>query len=419
MLPVESFVKTNFVDGIRFNPEQIHLTDEYYAQKVGLSNAFGLGRGVLVGFKGSMEVKIENKKLVVKPGALVDNEGNVIFIPKEHIILDNISNKQFENKKSLYIYIRHITKFDDLQESRHDKEKKLYYKIVEDYEIFIQDKNFRDKTLIELARFYVDYSVGANLKNSTNPYNPVANEIDIRFTPKIVGKNYIMNYDEKTLISSIIRRYANFLNELAFRKKLLSASQAASFGYKIATDVSINDITPWQLYDILYELLNISLQIYKEKPEIVNTGYWKNIKRLQSIFNFDQSYEAHYYFTYLDIDNSFFSKVIMHYSNAAIFDGNWDALFGDEKKEQTETQKEYLVVGSDPSCDVVLEGDDIASEHARLYEYKNGYFIEEIGETSGIYINAERLEKGVKKFVKPQDYIVLGKNGKLLNLNSI
>jgi len=419
MLPVENFIKTNFVDGIRFNPEQIQLTDKYYDCKIGLSNAFGIGRGVLVGFKGSLQIGVVNQKLLLKSGALIDNDGNIIYVNKEYTILENISNKQFENKKSLYIYIKYKTNFDDLQESRHDKDIKLHYKIVDDYEIFIQEKNFRDKSLVELARFYIDHSVGTNLKVATNPFNPISNEIDMRFTPKIVGKNYIMNYDEKTLISSIIRGYSNFLNELSFRKKIITASQAASFGYKIATDVSINEITPWQLYDMLYELLNISLQIYKERVEIVNTAYWKNIKRLQSIFNFSENYEVDYYLTYLEIDNSFFSKVIMHYGNASIFDGDWDNLFEDEKVDEKVEDKGYLIVGSDSSCDVVVEDEDVASEHARLYPYKSGYFIEEIGITSGIYINAERLEKGVKRFIKSQDYIILGKNGKLLNLNSI
>lgn len=419
MLPVNNFIRTNFVDGMRFNPEQIQLTNQYYDFKLGLANAFGIGSGILVGFKSSLKVTVENNKLVLKSGALIDDEGNIIYVPKEYIILDNISNKQFENKKSLYIYIKYTTKLDDLQESIHDRDIKLNYKIIEDYEVVIQEKSFRDKSLVELARFYVEFSNGVNIKTATNPYDPIANEIDIRFASKIISKNHIMNQDEKILISSIIRKYANFLNELSFQKKVMTASQAASFAYKVASDINIHEITPWQLYDMLYELLNISLQIYKEKTEIVNTALWKNIKRLQSIFSFSESYEVDYYLTLLDIDNSFFSKVIMHYGNASVFDGNWNNMLNDEISDEKKEDKGYLLIGSDSICDIHMEGEDVSSEHAKLYAYKGGYLIEDMENTSGVYINAEKLEKGVKRFVKPQDYISIGKSGKILNLNNI
>ncbi|MEA3354640.1 MAG: FHA domain-containing protein [Campylobacterota bacterium] len=419
MLPIENLIRTNFVDGIRFNPQQIQLTNKYYDSKIGLANAYGIGKGILVGFKNSLSVVIENNKLFLKPGALIDGEGNILYVNKEHLILDNLANKQFENKKSLYIYIQYKTKLEDIQESRHDKDIKLHYKISDDYQIFIQEKNFRDKTLMELARFYVDSSSGSNLKMAINPFNPSSNEIDIRFAPKVVSQNNIMSPDEKILISSILRKYANFLNELSFRKRVISASGAASYAYKVSSDVMTGEVTPWQLYDMLYELLNISLYIYKERAQIVNTALWKNIKRLQSIFQFTESYEVDYYETHLDIDSSFFSKVIMHYSNAAVFDGNWDNILEEEEEKETANDKGYLIVGSAKSCDVHVEGEDIAQEHAKLFHYKGGFFIEDIGNTSGVYVNAEKVDKGVKKFVRAQDYIVLGKNGKILNLHNI
>lgn len=419
MLPVENFIRTNFVDGIRFNPEQIQLTDKYFDTKLGLINAYGIGQGILVGFKNSLQVVIENDHLILTAGALIDNEGNIIYVNKRHVILNNLSLKQFEDKKSFYVYIKHEINFEDLQESKFDKDVKIHYKISESFKVVVQEKSFRDKSLVELARFYVDPKYGTNLKTPLNPFNPAANEIDIRFAPKVISNNHGLNQDEKILVSAILRKYANFLNELGFRKKLFTAMQTAAFAYKVETDVKVLQIAPRQLYDLLYELLNISLQIYNEREEIVNTAYWKNIKRLQSIFNFTEKYQIDYYATNLEIDSSFFSKVIMHYSNAAVFDGDWDAMLQDEIEEEEVIQKDYLIVGSAQNCDIIVEGDDIASEHAKLYVYKSGYFIEDLQNTSGVYVNAEKLDKGVKQFIRHQDYVVLGKNGKVLNLQQI
>jgi rRNA-processing protein FCF1 len=415
MLPIESFERTNFLDGMKFNPEQIQLTNKYYDNKIGLTNAYGIGKGLLVGFKQSLRVVVDNNKLIVHPGALIDNEGNVLYINKSQIVLESVNLKQFVNDKiNYYVYIKYKTELKDLQESKQNSGIMLHYKIADDFTITISEKN-RDKTLIELARFYVDKDVGINLKMPINPFNPLSNEIDIRFAPKIVPKNFIMDYDQKIFISSSIGNYANFLNELCFRKKLLSASQASSYAYKVNLDIKINDITPWQLYDMLFELLNISLKMAIERPEITETALWKNIERLQSIFSFkDEEQNQVVYIDYYDSDSSFFSKVIEHYRNASL-DTDWDNILKEQVQENE--VKEYFLVGSGKDCDIQIAGDDIAKEHARLYKYNNGYYIEDAGDTSGVYVNAEKVDKNVKKYVRFQDHITLGKNGQVLNLH--
>ena len=81
--------------------------------------------------------------------------------------------------------------------------------------------------------------------------------------------------------------------------------------------------------------------------------------------------------------------------------------------------KDYMEVGAGSDCDIVVDGEDIETLHAKLYPYKDGYFIEDVSKTSGVYINAERLEAGVKRFIKHHDFTTLGKSGKVLNLTSI
>jgi hypothetical protein len=420
MLPVKNFIKTNFVDGIKFNPQQIQQNDEYYDAKMSLSNAYGIGVGILVGYMDSLRLTILNGKLVLKPGALIDSEGNLILVQNEEVILDNIMTKQFNNKKSIYVYIKYTTELDELKESKHNKDVKLHYKIEDKYIISIEEKNFKDKMLFELGRIFINHSANENIKTPTNPYAPKDNEINIKFAPKVIGKNHIISHTDKRNIIAVMSQYANFLNELSYRKSLISSTQPAAFAYKIASDINNLEITPWELYDMLFELLNITLHIYNEKEEVVNTALWKNVKRLQSIFNFSEKYEVDYYYTYLDNEMSFFSKVIMHYDNASIFDGNWDDLFKDDTKDDVKDDKGYLLIGSGNHCDIVIDDDneDIANEHAKLYKYKNGYFIEDMKNTSGVYINAEKLEIREKRLVRAQDFVVLGKNGKILNLNN-
>ncbi|MBN2823884.1 MAG: FHA domain-containing protein, partial [Campylobacterales bacterium] len=141
------------------------------------------------------------------------------------------------------------------------------------------------------------------------------------------------------------------------------------------------------------------------------------IVRIQYIFTFQEHLRISYYELLLNIDNSFFSKIILHFNSATVFDGDWENIFKEQKSQKA--AKDYLIIGSDEGCDIVVEGEDIASKHAKIYKYQTGYFIEALAGSSGVYVNAQRIDEGTKKFIRKQDYVVLGKNGRVVNLQNI
>lgn len=418
MLPTESFKKTNFSDGMVFNPSQIKKNDEYFSLKTSLLTRYGIGRGVLIGFGENLCVSIEGGQIYLYSGAAINENGDLIFVPNKTLILKELFNGQFNDKKSIYVYIKYNETLEDFKESRKDKDVNLYYKIAENYSVEIRTKALESSGLLEVARIYIDHNIAQNISNAINPYSPIENEIDLRFAQKIIPVNSMITSSENIMISNVIRKYADFLLELSYRKSIISASVAASFANKIVGDLKIDDLCAWKLYDLLAHLLYISSKVKEERSEIVNTGFWKNILRLQNLFSFTERFEANYYDILLSLDNSFFSKVLLHFGNAAIFDGNWDDMM---KKLDTKAgeEKEYYLVGASKACDLRIQGDDIEQEHARLYPFKEGFFIEDISNSSGIYINAQRLESRVKKFIRNQDFVTLGKNGKVVNLNNL
>lgn len=418
MLPTHTFIKTNFSDGMIFNPKQINMNDEYFTMRSSLLSRYGLGKGILTGFKNNLSIGIKKNQLVLFPGAAINEHGDLIYVDKETVLLKELLTTQFTHKKTIHIYLKYIEKMEDFQASRNGEDEKIYYKIAESYTVMIRTKAMNDKELFEIGRIYIDHDISQNISEAINPYSPTDNEVDLRFAPKIIPNNSVVTPAEIIMMSNVIRKYADFLSEMAYRKSLFSASNAASLAHKIVIDLKANDLSAWKLYDMLSYLLQISLKIKDEKSEIVNTGFWKNILRLQNLFSFSERFEADFYDILLNIENSFFSKVFLHFENASIFDGNWDALMQDQENKVA-IEKDYLLAGSALHCDLQIQGDDIEAEHARIYPYKEGYFIEDISNSSGIYVNAMRLETGVKKFIRHQDFVILGKNGKVLNLNNI
>ena len=418
MLPTSVFKKTNFSDGMIFNPVQIRMNDEYFTIKSSLLTRYGIGKGILVGFKDNLRIKIQKGQLVLYPGAAINENGDLLYVDKIVTLLKDLQTTQFTNKKTIHIYLKYRENMEDFKASRNDEDEKIYYKIAETYSIEIRTKAIDNKELFEIGRIYIEHELAHNISETINPYSPIDNEIDLRFAPKIVPVNSVMTPTEIIMMTNIIRKYADFLTEMSYKKSLFTASNAASLANKIVIDLNAKDLNAWKLYDMLSYLVHVSSKIKYEKSEIINTGFWKNILRLQNLFSFSERFEADFYDILLNIENSFFSKVFLHFGNASIFNGSWDELMQNTENKAT-THKDYLIAGSSTHCDIKVEGDDIESEHARIYPYKEGYLIEDISNSSGIYINAMRLENGVKKFIRHQDFVILGKNGKVLNLNNI
>ena len=418
MIEINHLEKTNFADGMIFNPEQIKVNDLYYSQKNALLSRYGFGKGILIGYLDNLRVGIENSQLVLYPGAVIDEVGNLIIISKKSIIIKDINISQFKDATTWCVYISFKEDLADQKDVKGDSGNKHFYKIIENYKIEFKEKLVNNDESVELARIYINHTISSTLKEAINPYNPVENEIDLRFSFKNYNARSVMKHHERMMISNIVRQYADYLTELSFNKKCFTASIAATFANKLVTDVKLLSLSSSDLYELLFHLVYISTKIQDELNEIVNTGFWKNILRLQSLFAFTESCEVSYYDLLLNIDSSFFSKVLLHIGNASINDGQWNIEKSDENTNEN-TEKDYIEVGSLDECDIVVEGEDIEPLHAKLYPYKDGYFIEDISKTSGVYINAERLESGVKRFIKHHDFTTLGKSGKVLNLTSI
>ncbi len=386
MLPVEKLIKSNFVDGIKFNPQQIGLSSEYFDQKLSLLNLYGVGRGVLVGFMDSLELVIENDNLVLKSGACIDASGNMIFVDREYIVLTDIHNEKYQNRSWIYIYISYEKEMMDLESSRDDKNVKIYYTIGDKYQVSLAEKMTRDKNLVELGRVYIKHNTSTVISNPINPFDAKENEIDITHTNKLVGQNILTTQKERFAISDAISKYGYFLHEFGFRKSLFSMSTVASFAHSISHDIRDNpQITTWQIYQMLIELLNISLKIEIEREDITNTALWKNLVRLKSIFAFQDKFKVSYYALYLNIDNSFFSKVILHFINATVFDGDWENIL--ESKSKEEEKRDYIIVGSGVTCDMRVEGEDISEEQAKIYIYMRQDTLSKIYQIVVVYMS--------------------------------
>jgi len=68
--------------------------------------------------------------------------------------------------------------------------------------------------------------------------------------------------------------------------------------------------------------------------------------------------------------------------------------------------KREIIIGRDPSCDLVLSDPYVSRQHCRVFVESNKYFIEDLTSTNGTYINNIRIRKIQE--IKESDEIILG-----------
>ena len=75
--------------------------------------------------------------------------------------------------------------------------------------------------------------------------------------------------------------------------------------------------------------------------------------------------------------------------------------------------KEYIIdqneiiVGRDETSDIQIDNIAVSREHATIIKGPNYYFIEDMQSKNGTFVNGKKINK---KFLKPEDEVIIGKH---------
>ena len=67
------------------------------------------------------------------------------------------------------------------------------------------------------------------------------------------------------------------------------------------------------------------------------------------------------------------------------------------------------LIGSDNSCDLVVNVAGVSGHHCRLYQYDRQFALEDMGSTNGTYVDGERIPPRAPVIVRPEQNITLGR----------
>jgi ABC-type multidrug transport system ATPase subunit len=72
------------------------------------------------------------------------------------------------------------------------------------------------------------------------------------------------------------------------------------------------------------------------------------------------------------------------------------------------TRSALWKIGSSPACDIVIDQQAVSAEHCRLGLHDRQYILEDLGSTSGTFVNGQRLAPRTPVYVTPTDQVTLG-----------
>jgi len=79
---------------------------------------------------------------------------------------------------------------------------------------------------------------------------------------------------------------------------------------------------------------------------------------------------------------------------------------GSGRKAFYPIDNESVIIGRDPVCNIVLAGDAVSRQHARIHRETFDWFIDDLGSSNSVFVNNTKIEGSAK--IQPGDMIMIG-----------
>ncbi len=417
--------------------------------------------GIVPYYKGSLEFSIMGDTLLLQSGAAYDEKGSLLTLEKtSYVVLENIELVFFENHKKYHFYLIEEETFHRLG----SEQCLAHTKLEEGIYFFITTQ--QHDVCVLLGEIEIDYDEGnaqgrRSIGIPNNAFFPGKNEINLKNISRYTLLPSPVTQLQRNMMSHTLLGLAKVLHEKMVKENTLALSTLSSAFFQFADDVKTQEYAPYTLYSKFesYSMLFSWVDGMEWGSDVVE--YLEKLDRL-----FDAStkeYKTTFYHLDIEENESFFfqildlfealtmalksSKISLENSRSDYLkeeilvsdtiSEDFDAHFAtpvaenitvveecmDEEESATVLlggdREAYVQVGrgSQSGNDIIIGENDktVSRIHLKITAHKQGFFLEDFS-SMGTYVNEERIEKNVKKFVSTKHTIALGKKGCVLDL---
>jgi hypothetical protein len=417
--------------------------------------------GVVAYYRGSLEFSIIGDTLLLQSGAAYDDRGSLLTLEKtSYVVLENIALVFFENYKKYHFYLTQEETFHRLVSEQF----LAHTKLEEGIYFFITTQQYDECIL--LGEIEIDYDEGnAQGKHSigipNNAFYPGKNEINLKSISRYTVLPSPVTQMQRSTMSQTLLGVAKVLHDKMVEENNLALSTLCSAFFQFADDVKSQAYAPYTLYGKFesHSMLFSWLDSMEWGSDIMD-----NVQELEALFTTStNAYKTTFYHLNIEESESFFFQILhvlealtMALKNTKVslqnthddypkeeilvsdaiseeFDAHFDTpppeniTIVEESTDEDESatvllggdRETYVQVGrgSQSGNDIIIGENDktVSRIHLKITAHKQGFFLEDLS-SMGTYVNGERIEKNVKKFVTAKHSIGLGKKGCTLDL---
>jgi len=420
-----------------------------------LEHGYVVENSIVRYYKSSLNMTIIDHKMLVLGGAAYDHRGTLFWLPEaSYCLLDSLNIAEFEDQKTYFFYVAALDDDSFPESSETFFQKKLTRRI----HFLVSHK--ADEPYVFLGRLDVDYH-WANAQNQTeislplNAFYPEKNQIDLRERKHTLGALPPEKLRElRTNIGTTVWDFADELQRVMPQKRCMKLSVLLTETVNLYTLLQSDSPSPESIYkrfEVLAKIFSwVDFTLFSSEAE-------KTKDEFVSLFGVrKREFFASFYYLDFQDGKSFIYQALRILSELRVLIGEANENAEDMADENRadiipegifpsadldipeilsdkvsleeststvlleNTTKQSLQVGRGRHSgnDIVLCVDDktVSRVHLRITAYQHGFFIEDLS-TMGTYIDGERIEKNVRKFVTRDHDIVLGRNRCVLDLD--
>jgi len=330
----------------------------------------------------------------------------------------------------------------------------VYQEVEPEIYFFMSSQKYEEDIL--LGEVEIDYDIGnkyamTSIAIAHNVFRPFKNEIDIRNTHKYYFLPSPINDSQKKKISKILFDFSQYLHHKMVRIDYIGLSVLCQSFLQLSYQVRESGLSPEELYHRLESNMKIFSWLDLTKFSKEEEDY---IYDMKEIFNKSRAFKTSFYHIDIDDEESFFYQVLKKIKEFTLILQQLKVEKNEEKISTPYVSEDFSIEpfiaenvtvveepqygeiedstillgtkrenfvqvgrGSQSGNDIVVGEDDktVSRIHLKISVHKQGFFLEDMS-SMGTYVDGERIEKNIKKFVTTKNKVVLGKKNCSLDL---
>jgi len=288
MADEQGFKRINFFKGFVTTTKDWNEAERYHVEKRKLHNRYFHGAGVVAGFRQELTVQARNRgdlSIEIAPGYALDGQGNDIILWETEI--RTINKGDYKLPMTIYVVAKYVEEYTDFVAYKENLDFKGHRRILEKAKIDFSITEPEIRNEVEIARIYVTEDA-KQITDASEPLDPKANEIDLRFVPRAgIAGGYIQS-DLIFRLQSMLKAQRIYFAGLARDKKIINANAAALAIMTLEMLLESGQIGPQNVMGLMRTLGELEWDVIKEieatKPSMKAKKDFAQFKRSIEVF---------------------------------------------------------------------------------------------------------------------------------------